>query len=496
MFIKTISIKNFRWIKEIKDFELNNLSILVWNNWTSKTSILEAINFVLSPHFLSWRIKYTDFYNGWDDNIEIKIIFDWIFKSKLPDWYYKQEIDCNWIFLEIKKRDRQTPNKAFSEIVTVNHYVLPNREKDNSSWWEIKRKWWTNFKFDERLLSFPVETVWLPKSFYFWKNREKQLQKWFNSSIWTILEDFNWRFNKEIRKEINWFKTFSSDTYIYEENLLSKVDEQTHRKTFTTLNSKLEKFNLPEVDLSIINRLEPFDNALLTWKLDEINLPISNLWSWIEMIVAILFLETISSLSKENFILIIDEPELHLHPKFQNTLIDHLKILSKENQILLSTHSPYIFKNCSPNEEIELLLTIKNEENNLILKNTWDDYWLFPWSPSWWEINYYAYNLPTIEFHNELYWFIQEKAILDDEKNYFENYFDDYLLIKLWKKELDKIKYIRLKKDLTTEDQQRTIQTYIRNKIHHPENTNNKDYTEEELKTSIQEMIEILNNYN
>lgn len=37
-----------------------------------------------------------------------------------------------------------------------------------------------------------------------------------------------------------------------------------------------------------------------------------------------------------------------------------------------------------------------------------------------------------------------------------------------------------------------TIQTYIRNKIHHPENCKNADYSLEELKVSIDKMRDIV----
>jgi AAA15 family ATPase/GTPase len=199
MKIKTISIENFRGIKELKEFELKNLSLLVGENGASKTSILEAINFCLSPYFLSGRIKHTDFYKGEDVEIKIILEFDATFKVFLPDGYTKQEIECNKACLEIKKRNKATPNKAFSDIVVVSHYVLPHREKDNDKGWEIERKTGTKFKFDERQLSFPLESEGLPKSFYFPKNRDKQLQKGFNSSISSVFDDFNWRFNKEIR---------------------------------------------------------------------------------------------------------------------------------------------------------------------------------------------------------------------------------------------------------------------------------------------------------
>ncbi len=39
-----------------------------------------------------------------------------------------------------------------------------------------------------------------------------------------------------------------------------------------------------------------------------------------------------------------------------------------------------------------------------------------------------------------------------------------------------------------------TLMTFVRNSIHHPENTNNGSCTPQELKTSTEELIKILKN--
>ncbi len=140
MKIKSVSIKHFRGIEELSNFELKDLSILIGNNGTSKTSILEAINFCLTPSYLSDKIKHTDFYQGSDQPIEIMLEFDDIFKAILPDGYQTQEVDCNRVFLRIKKRERAGNGKAFSEIVVVEHYVVPVLPRNKNGGWEIERK--------------------------------------------------------------------------------------------------------------------------------------------------------------------------------------------------------------------------------------------------------------------------------------------------------------------------------------------------------------------
>lgn len=43
----------------------------------------------------------------------------------------------------------------------------------------------------------------------------------------------------------------------------------------------------------------------------------------------------------------------------------------------------------------------KKEGNRNVIERAEVNY-LFPWSPTWGEINYRAYNLTTVDFHNEL----------------------------------------------------------------------------------------------
>lgn len=43
------------------------------------------------------------------------------------------------------------------------------------------------------------------------------------------------------------------------------------------------------------------------------------------------------------FLVLFEEPELYLHPQAQNIMFEALELLSKKNQTIVSTHSPYLF---------------------------------------------------------------------------------------------------------------------------------------------------------
>lgn len=182
----------------------------------------------------------------------------------------------------------------------------------------------------------------------------------------------------------------------------------------------------------------------------------------------------------------IDEPETFLHPHAQNKLLDALEKISEESQIFIVTHSPYLLKKYKKDTHSMHIFSKKEGCNHSSPGREFD---LFgSSSPTWGEINYFAFGVVSVEFHNELYGFIQAKAVFEDEKNYCETDFDNYLS---QKGIIQDQTYVRLKKDGTTVNQVRTLPTKIRNVIHHPENRHNS-FSNEDLKKSIELLIPLL----
>ncbi len=198
----------------------------------------------------------------------------------------------------------------------------------------------------------------------------------------------------------------------------------------------------------------------------------------------------VSTITKP-FFLFIDEPEICLHPQAQAKLLNAILELSKTKQIFVATHSPYFFKDSNVKNSGLFIFKKKNEHKIEILNqkdNTWGIFGRF--SPTWGEINWYAYDLPTVEFHNELYGFLQAKAVDENHKYEKENEFDEWLKNKLDIKQ-DK-QWKRIKNGEAQPPYNVTLPTFIRNSIHHPENTENDKYSDKELRESIQTMIDFI----
>lgn len=184
----------------------------------------------------------------------------------------------------------------------------------------------------------------------------------------------------------------------------------------------------------------------------------------------------------KSFLLIIEEPETNLHPCVQLKFLQIIENHLPSQQIFVSTHSPYIFKNYLNSSSKSSLIIGRKSNTGMTLENPSSQQWLFS-SVSWGELSFYAYNLPTFEYHNELYGWIQERAkSLSEEK--IEKFFVSCNCIqdKQWTKD-----WQGQRKTYDT-----TIMTFIRNFTHHPENILNTRYSEEELHHSISEMQRIV----
>lgn len=189
---------------------------------------------------------------------------------------------------------------------------------------------------------------------------------------------------------------------------------------------------------------------------------------------------------KKPLFLFIDEPETFLHPKAQQRLLEALDVISGTQQVFVTTHSPYLLKSYNPANHA-LYMCTKDATTNKAVPSS--DLSLFgASSPTWGEINYFAYGVDTVEFHNELYGFVQAKAIDEDPKYEKNDAFDDYLQAKGLTKDIDWT-HVKVNGDKVYPV---TLQTYIRNSIHHPENKKNVAYSSVQLANSIKQLITVL----
>lgn len=158
-------------------------------------------------------------------------------------------------------------------------------------------------------------------------------------------------------------------------------------------------------------------------------------------------------------------------------LVDALKRIAAndDTQVLITTHSSIVVKELKF-DDIRIIT-----ENNGTKQIKFVDTHYLP-TPSLNEVNYLTFGEILTEYHDELYGYLQTRAIDEDSKYNSQFKFDDWLKahgcteMKTWRK---------VEKDGSINSCNFTLATYIRNRIHHPENTNNVVETIEEIDKSI-----------
>ena len=180
--------------------------------------------------------------------------------------------------------------------------------------------------------------------------------------------------------------------------------------------------------------------------------------------------------------LLLDEPETWLHPRAQIKLGEALAKISEDEQLFLITHSPYMLRSYRPAQH--KLLIFSREDGAPSIRYSNELGLLTSQAPSLGEITYFAFGIPSPEFHDELWGEIHclinpgSESGLNKALN--KKYGFDYK--KTW---------IR---DNTTPPthEQATLPYYIRSSSHHPENRLNDPFTYDELTESTKSLIAVL----
>ena len=206
--------------------------------------------------------------------------------------------------------------------------------------------------------------------------------------------------------------------------------------------------------------------------------------------------------SNDSLFFVVDEPEVYLHPKGQENLANAFVKLSTKSQIFIATHSPYMIANFRYGNDQAFI--VKNHKISKI-DNSFSKYSLNH-IPSFNEINYLAFGVRAIEYHNDLYAtftrvliekeicksgleniketdrYITEKNIDTKLSDYYKHFYGKRLIQK---------NYIKILKD-KQRSEMLTLPTYIRNVYHHPEIKSNAQVTPNEVKQSIHLLQKLL----
>lgn len=188
--------------------------------------------------------------------------------------------------------------------------------------------------------------------------------------------------------------------------------------------------------------------------------------------------------------IMVDEPELSMHPKWQEKILQYYKDLFTESdgtqkaQLFFATHSEHVLKEALSNKNQNLVIVL-TDNAGIIENERIDAPSVLPTITNA-ETNYLAFDIVSNDYHIELYGWLQQCKKLPTVKKC-----DDYIKTQHSKydssKHEKKYAFTNPQGNVVTYD---TIPTYIRNCIDHPDSAHS--FTEAELRTSIELLIELV----
>lgn len=500
MRIKRIVISNFRGYKDSTVIDFNNLTVFVGRNDVGKSTVLEALDLFFNDG--KGVVKYDKgdiCANGNQNEYSIDVVFDDIPEKVIVDATYETALAEEYLLnkdgdLEIVKKFNGSKNTGIyiralhpsNSQCSDLHLKKKNDLKTllremgiecaNQSINAMMRKSiWEYFKDNLELKTKDIEV----------NSGEDTKKIW--GRIATILPVYSLfqsdRQNRDGDKEVQDPLKMAVTQFLQDEALqkiLKDVADQVENKLQEVANRTLEK--LREMDNTVADSLTPVIPSSTSLKWSDVftkvvsitsddNIPINKRGSGVKRLVLLNFFRAEAERrqqegSNTGLIYAIEEPETSQHFANQRILIEALIELSKakNTQVILTTHSGVIVK-ALQYDDLRLISETENGKRIENVRNGLLEY------PSMNEVNYIAFKEVTDEYHDELYGYIVEHDWLED-----------------YECDKDRVSYIRQLKNGGTKEETRTLTHYIRDVMHHPENTHNKKYTTSELEQSIEAM--------
>lgn len=439
MFISKVQIKNYRLFKKEDNFNIKNfnipdnqnlgsgLTVIVGENGCGKTSVLEAIALTL----LEYKTDSFNINDMNDPNNETEITIDANNSFKVKGIFPNTEFEAKGFKFIGKTRERNNKNKLLSLTMTDQLYISTSDEKPKPGSPDLRVSVASSFgikRYNE------LDVLYLDK------NRLYQTRGgiYNNTRFDRIMEDFNFQYYKENNNRENLNVVLNN-----------KIKKGLKNKFLEEAINKFYDISGYSIKLDFIDNYLPFKNAKFVIETENnLQVDLSSLGSGYEMLFSLIYSYYMSKQNGKTLIILIDEPELHLHPKLQEKFVDFIIEIAKESQVILTTHSPLLIKQLAYNENVK----------NIVLKRdkkikSFEERKLSYISSN--ETNYLAFELPTEEYHNELYEelkmkFGEEMGIKKFDKEFFIKEKNEKPLYK-WK----------------SEEKQVSLHTFVRNQIHH-----------------------------
>ena len=320
MQISKLQIKNYKSIRDTGEISLKKLFALIGQNNVGKSTILKAIRLVFADDGVA--VRKTDFHKNTKKDIEIK--------ATLQDFYSDK-------YNEFKNKDG---------LIAIKVIIVYD---------DLSSKYYLNDKKITKMTIKKLPELLIISDIRDPENESKGSAKSFLKKLFSLIS------KKEETDE------FINSKKILEEarkKQISDISEKITEKIQKILNvDNLEVSISTEVDFSKIFSYSSklIDRSLLADHIPD-GVDILSCGTGLQSMFILSLLETYAEMAeRDDSILLIEEPEVYLHPTFQRKMFDALRNIASVNQVIYTTHSPIMISDLWVDDSIKLVVLERGE---------------------------------------------------------------------------------------------------------------------------------------
>jgi len=332
MYISELKIKGYKNSRETSVIKLNKgLNILIGENGCGKTAIVNALRLILREPEALYQLSSDDFYCSGDKS------------------YIANEIEIDALFSDLSDDEKITFLSWLTAELDAELHLTVKENKNKVGYY--KRNWWggksSASAFEEDTFD-RINCIYLPPL----RDAESKLSNSRNSKISQLIKKKYGDNGEKLVQKVSDFNKSIIDNADGSYNEITDVKNLINKRILETLGKSLgQSINLQfsETTLNkIVDNIRmvffPNTNETDIKKFRELT---TNSMGYNNLLyIATVFSELELLESNDCFqVLLIEEPEAHLHPQLQVRFVKYLQVLSKElvnSQIIVTSHSPVL----------------------------------------------------------------------------------------------------------------------------------------------------------
>lgn len=315
MEIEKLRIKNYRSIGDSKDILFTKLFSFIGKNNTGKSSILKAIQVLFGKK----DISIDDFHNNSQENIEIEATL--------------KNFQDNEKYKDLLNKDGRV-------------YIKYIAKKDNEN--NISQEYYLNdFSEDKKLKTNPFPKK-LPEILVIEDIRNPRGEA--TGAKGSYLNKLISQIEGIIETQSERIGSLKNELQSLRQSMIDDISDSVTEKFKEIMNDDNLKVQiLPQADLSY-----SYDAKVSSNNRNNINI-LSCGTGW-QSVYILSLLETYAEKAKNNdAILLVEEPEVYLHPELQRRMFSVLRDIAEINQVIYTTHSPIMICDLWLKESVKVI---------------------------------------------------------------------------------------------------------------------------------------------